>query len=63
MVKEIQALAKEHVCENCGTNWRLEYPVELTVKVLTCQNCGRFKFHLESAANRTALIENMKAAK
>lgn len=56
-------MAKEHVCENCGKTWRLEYPVILTVKVLTCPDCGRFKFHLESAASGKPFLESMKAVK
>ena len=40
-------MATEHVCETCGKTWLVEGHSLLRVRVQSCQECGKFKFHLE----------------
>jgi formate dehydrogenase maturation protein FdhE len=52
-------LSKELVCENCGKTWQITYPsMALDVRVESCQECGRFKFHLEPIDSKSKIPAN-----
>lgn len=54
-------MARELACKNCGKIWRIDaYPL-VEVRVESCQDCGKFKFHLEPLPKKFAKVKQTKA--